>query len=323
MYEKLYRCGPAEVGVLTPTRALCDIIDANLTLYNVPWKEIETRIHLELMETRAPCEMLAGSYLTAQRIRVDATRAGLAATSPSGASAFYDKNALRWTLFVPKGTLTTWPKTDIEHLISLVVTTAWRQSGWVPLHAGAVADGNVCALLCATSGGGKTSLTTAMIRRNWKTLGDDKLLLGRGEHGAMTLKALVHAFNLYPHARRWFPEVGDLTHLPRYSEWTEKRKVLIEEIWPGQTLVENTPTHLVSIVQDNSVKDLRVCPLSQNEVLSLLLRQTVIPTHHETAARILEIIASTAKRLKGISVRFGEGAYHSPDTLIPLEKALS
>ena len=162
-----------------------------------------------------------------------------------------------------------------------------------------------------------------MIRRNWKTLGDDKLLLRQRADGIMEIKALVHAFNLYPHARKWFPEVGDLEPLPRYSVWTEKRKVCIEDIWPGKTALQGSPTHLVSIFQDKTVDGIKLTPLSANDVLSTLLRQTVIPTHRHTAQYLVDTIAKTANSLTGIAVRIGTDAYCSPDAMIPLENALS
>ncbi len=66
---------------------------------------------------------------------------------------------------------------EIEDLLSLVLTTGWRRAGWVPLHGGGlVRDGR--GLLCvATSGGGKTTFTVSLIRRGWRALGDDKVLL--------------------------------------------------------------------------------------------------------------------------------------------------
>jgi len=321
-YTASYKCGPIEVTVTTPTEELREKIEYNFNLYNVPWPETEARIRLRIKESDTPCKMLTGNYLTAQRTNVDITDYGLAATSPSGASAVFRSQESSWLMTVPPGPLEIWPITDIEHLLSLVVSTAWRRAGWVPLHAGAVIKRATCAILCATSGGGKTTLTAALIRRKWKTLGDDKLLLKKGADASMRLRALVHAFNLYPHAKKWFPEIGDLTPLPRYSIWTEKRKVRIEDIWPGRTTVTGVPTHIVSIVQDETVNGIKILPLASNDVLSTLMRQTVIPTHRKTAGFIVDAIASTAKRLTGVAARIGPDAYDSFDLLNPLEKAL-
>jgi hypothetical protein len=323
MFKDTYQCGPVVVSVSTPTKALRDLIATNFSLYNVAWTEVEAHLCLEVQESDATCEMLAGNYLMAQRTNVDATETGLYATSPSGASAIFTTTENRWSLTVPYGPLEIWPVTDLEHLLSLVLSNAWRQLGWTPMHVGAITSGKICGILCATSGGGKTTLTVAMIRRKWKTLGDDKLLLRKNASGTMELRALVHAFNLYPHTRDWFPEIGDLESLPHYSVWTEKRKVRIEDIWPGRTVKKDSPTHLVNVVLDDTVKDIEVTPLAQNEILFTLLRQTVIPTHPETARHIVQSLAASARQLKGITARIGPNAYESSDALILLEEALS
>lgn len=323
MFTDIYQCGPVEIRVATPTSLLRETIHANFNLYNVPWGEPEGTVELEVEETSAPCVMLSGNYLTAQRTNVDLIERGLAATSPSGACASYSAAENKWSLSVPPGPLEIWPMTDLEHLLSLIVTTAWRSLGWVPLHAGTITDGKSCAILCATSGGGKTTLTAAMIRRKWKTLGDDKLLLRKSNSGRMQLRALVHTFNLYPGTRKWFPEIGDIGALPHYSVWTDKRRVRITEIWPGKAVYEDSPTHLVHILQNGPSGGLTLSPLKDHEVLSILLRQTVIPTHRETAGQIFQTIAKTASGLRGIEAQIGQDAYRDPECLVPLELALS
>lgn len=154
-FEDTYQCGPVSVSVSTPTKALHDLIEANFSLYNVRWTETEADLRLEVQESDATREMLDGNYLVLQRTNVNVTENGLLATSPSGASAVFTAAENRWILSVPYGPLEIWPITDLEHLLSLVVSHAWRQLGWVPLHVGAVTNGSDCAILCATSGGGQ------------------------------------------------------------------------------------------------------------------------------------------------------------------------
>ncbi len=211
---------------------------------------------------------------------------------------------------------------DIEDLVGLALTTAWRGLGLVPVHAGAVVHNGACALLCAPSGGGKTTLTAALIRRGWATLGDDKLLLSLGPDGRPRLEALIHTFNLHPNARRWFPEVGELAALPRYSAWTEKRKVRIADIWPGVTCERGEPTHLVRVHRHEGADGVRVRALPAAELLSILLRQTVIPNDRRLARGILATVAATAGRLVGLEVELGHDVYRDPDRLAALEGAL-
>ena len=244
-------------------------------------------------------------------------------------------------MFVPRASSDPWVLTDIESLLSLVLTEGWRETGWIPLHSAAVVINDTCALICTESGGGKTSLTAALVRRGWRTLGDDKLLLRIRDNGASELRGLVHTFNLHPRTRSWFPEVGDLECLPTYSDWTEKRKVHPESIWPGSTITKASPTvmfHLVGRsnrgpVQRNGVpivdplnpqnRFLSLEPIDAASVLSILLHQTVVPSHAPTARPILATIATTARSIAGFRVEIAEDAYLNSECLSPLESVIT
>ncbi len=323
-----FRCGPLEVAVIVPDPIVrAKIIDA-LTLYNVRWPPrravtIEmTDPHPQFSPTRGEeAERAHGSYLTCARMRVDATADGLYATSASGAACSVGADSDHWSIAVPP-LFDEWVLGDIEELVGLVLTTSWRRLGWVPLHAGAVRRNDCCALLTAPSGGGKTTLTAALIRRGWLTLGDDKLLLRMGDTGAAEVRALQHHFNLHPCTRGWFPEVGDLERLPVYSSWTEKRKVRIEDIWPGCVCDAGCLTHLVHISQRDDIAGVRVAPLGRGDILSTLLHQTVIPNDRAIAQHVLSVLAATAQRLAGMCLEIGPDAYADPDCVAPLEAAL-
>ena len=120
-----------------------------------------------------------GDYLIAAQMRVDLTPDGMRATTNHGAQmdGHFDHAGERWDMRVPSSMvdLGLWP--EIEDLLSLVLTTGWRRAQWVPLHAAGLTDGRRGVLVCATSGGGKTTFMMAMVRAGWRSLGDDKLLL--------------------------------------------------------------------------------------------------------------------------------------------------
>jgi hypothetical protein len=315
-----YTCGPLEIVVAAATNTLRAKIADTLELYNVDWPEPLAQWHLEIGESDTISPLGAGEYLLCARMNVELAGSQLLATCPSGAQAVCDRNARRWTILVPRASTDPWVLTDLESLLSLVLTEGWRDAGWIPLHSGAVILNDICALICAESGGGKTSLTAALVRRGWQTLGDDKLLLRIGDDGAPELRALVHTFNLHPRTRTWFPEVGNLEQLPTYSDWTEKRKVNPETIWPGSTTTEATPSVLFHL---SGRSENRVAPLSAASVLSILLHQTVIPSHAPTARQILATIANAAPHLAGFRVEIAEDAYLNPECLSPLESALA
>lgn len=319
-----YTCGPLEVVVAAVTEPLRHKIADVLDLYNVAWPEPLAQRQIEITESDTTDPLGTGEYLLCARMHVDFLGDQLIATCPSGAQAIRDADSKRWRMHVPRGSDDPWVMTDLESLLSLVLTEGWREEGWVPLHAGTAVHGGSCALICAESGGGKTSLTAGLIRRGWKTLGDDKLLLRIGGNGAPELRGLVHTFNLHPKARSWFPEVGDLLELPVYSDWTEKRKVHPETIWPSSTLSAATPTHLFQLTRtESSGSDpVKSTPLSAASVLSILLHQTVVPSHAATARRILTTIARTARNLVGFRVDIDEDAYLVPGCLSRLESAI-
>ncbi len=173
-------------------------------------------------ETVECTPMVDSSYLRCSRMAVCRSPDGLIATSSSGGDLTLVRSASvdRWHMNVPTSLA---DLEELEDFLVLVLTTGWRCLDWIPLHAGALSRGGCCIIVCAPSGGGKSTLTAGLMRAGWRTLGDDKLLL-RIVDGRPRLAAVLHSLNLHPRTRQWFPEVGDLWLLPAYSAWTEKRK---------------------------------------------------------------------------------------------------
>lgn len=323
MNDRRYQCGPLSVSLAAPTAALHDKVVETLNLYTAPWPKGGKSIAIRVRTCGAPTAMRQGSFLTCGRMRVDAAGLRMTATCASGSFVVCSKSRDRWSIGVPRQARNgeAVPE-DIEDLVGLVLTTGWRDLGKVPIHAGSVLRDGCCAILCATSGGGKTTLTAAMIRRGWKTLGDDKLLLSIDGDGRPRLAALIHTFNLHPDCRSWFPEVGDLTRLPRYSAWTDKRKVRIQDVWPSATLDRGEPTHLIELDRSAEFEGIRIEPLPRAEILPRLMRQTVIPRDRGLARRLMATIATAAPRLRGLRVVVGNGAHADPAGLDALDEAL-
>jgi hypothetical protein len=212
---------------------------------------------------------------------------------------------------------------EVEQQFVLLLARAWVQAGWTPIHAGTLVPPGqtTCVLLCGPSGSGKTTLTAALLRRGWRTLGDDKTLL-RLQAGASLARPLARRFHLHPEASRWFPEAGDLTVWPRYSRWTDKRVVQIEKVWPGRLLDEATPAGLVQVERDPAGPPLTVIPLDAMETLSALMNQVVIPADATHARPLVNCVAATAARLRGARVLVGHHALTSPDVVEKLERTL-
>jgi hypothetical protein len=218
-----------------------------------------------------------------------------------------------------------WPALveDIEQQLVLLLVRAWAQQGWTPLHAGTLvpAGETRCVLLCAPSGAGKTTFVAALLRRGWRTLGDDKTLL-RMESQGIVARAVAHRFHLHPSSSCWFPEAGDLGAWPRYSRWTDKRVVHIEKIWPDRLLDCAVPAAVVQLERNNGGPALVVEPLDQIHTLNTLLRQVAIPSDAEHARPLVSCIAATASQLQGVLIKIGNDAFADPSTAGRLDEAL-
>jgi hypothetical protein len=304
-----FSCGPLSVLLHAETAQLLERASAPLGLYNVSWPGPQREVNISIGTGHAVTTPAGGQYITCARMRVDDRGNDLFASSQSGSVCRFLASEDRWAITVPEGHSDDQIREDMVDFLNLVLTESWRGLGWVPLHAASIAGSNSCALLCATAGGGKSTLTASMIRHGWKTLGDDKLLLRRENNGSVEVSALLHNFNLHPRTRDWFPEVGDLTGLPPYSPWTEKRKVSIESIWPESTITASRPTHLLEVARQPGTRGLRLHALPDSRVLPLLMRQTVIPGNPARAGLIMATLAAVANGLQVWRIEIGDDAY--------------
>jgi hypothetical protein len=317
-----YGCGPLEVRLQASDSPLGARLRDALALYDVAWEGPGRGVDVVAgvaARTLSPAE---GKFLTCARMTVDTTPTGLRATTVSGAwtEGRFDDDGERWFLGAPAEAADA-DLGDAEQLLTLVLTTGWRRSGWVPVHAGAVTDGERCALVCAGSGGGKSTFTAALVRRGWRTLGDDKLLL-RVVGAEPEVAAVVHTFNLHPHSTEWWPELGDLWRLPVYSAWTDKRRVSARAIRADGVAMLAKPTDLLLLEPHADATETRVEPLTREEVLSCLLHQTVVPDDGDLARHIVGTVARVARGLGGCRVHIGRDAYEDPESVAPVEAAL-
>lgn len=318
--------GPLRVDVDADLAALERRIEEQLHVFVRRWDQTPYALRLAVHPSPVRAAPAAGTYLVCSRMTVDTPGDALYATTRCGASARLTRTrpgGERWSIAFPAEELETPQLDELEDLVGLALVSGWRAAGWTPVHGGAVTRNGRCAIICATSGGGKSTLTAALIRDGWRTLGDDKLLLRAGADGSAEVTALMHTMNLHPRVRRWFPEVGDLERLPRYSAWTEKRKVHVEDVWPGGTAERGRPTHVLRVRREAAAGPLRVTPLSDDALFRTLIGQIAIPNDRAVAATALRTVAATLRTgVRGFDVVVGEDAYGSPDALAPLEEAL-
>jgi hypothetical protein len=310
-------CGPLDVHVDAKDEQLRALAQQYLDLYSLQWPMRTRRVDIELLHSSTRLSV-RGDFLDCAHMRVDRYPSTYAAITQYGIASqgMCTAQRDRWTFCIPHGTVLDEPHiTEIEDLFSLVCTVGWRADGWLALHAGAVEKDGVCAILCAPSGGGKSTLTAALIRAGWRTLGDDKLLV-RADGPRPILRALLQTMNLHPGTRMWF-DVGDISALPRYSAWTEKRRVSIDAIAPNAALGRATPTHVISLMRKPGTTGIRARRLQHEQAIPTLLKQVVIPRDRAIAKWTLETITACARQLRGVVLlEIGDDAY-ADDTWLP------
>lgn len=323
LLASIFCCGPLRVTLRSQDAYLHDKITETLGLYDLTWPPPHRPINLSARRSSRLEPAASGTFLRCARMLVDSGPQVLSASTTSGvhASARLGEQGETWDIAVPNRVFEQGKLEEIEDILSLVLTTGWRRQGWTPIHAAAVENNTGCVVICAPTGGGKTTLTAALVRRGWRVLGDDKLLL-RVQDGRAVIAALLHTFNLHPKAQEWFPEVGDLERLPRYSVWTEKRKVSISSIWSHAPAHMAEPSVLICLSRNDEALDAIISPLSDGQILETLLRQTVIPAERSTARDIISSVARAASQVKGLSVEVPREAYRAPAFLDALEQAI-
>lgn len=320
-----FGAGPVQVRVESDDDDVLRIAANALELFSTQWKTRESTIGIAFRRRASTRLPASGTYLTCARMTVDRYEDGFAATALSGIAALGRTGAegAGWVVDVPPSLeFDEASAGDIEDLISLFLTVAWRECGWQPVHAGAVTKGSRTLMLCAPSGGGKSTLTAALVRSGWVSLGDDKLLLGTRD-GAPAIASLMHTFNLHPRTASWFRELGELDALPRYSAWTPKRRVALASLTQWQSVERAMLTDIVRIERTAAHASARIEPLPRVETLPALLRQIVIPADVRTAERVLRDCSTASRSLWSHRLEIGEDAYAHVDVAAVLSEYFS
>jgi len=320
--EVWYSCGPVGLSLVYDDPVLQQALHGLLSQYDAPWPENKINIRVIVSSKQPPVSQPpgAGTYLSLTRLKADRRGSRLVSCGNLGTFMEYDMAAAEARMTVPENP--DWPLLveEVEHHFIMLLARAWGQAGWTPLHGGTlIAPGSSrCVILCAPSGVGKTTLTAAMLRRGWRTLGDDKTLLQK-EGNQVIGRSLAHRFHLHPNSSRWFPEAGDITKWPTYSRWTDKRVVRIEKLWPGCLAERAIPGAVVQLLRDENGPALAIQPLSREATLNTLLLQVAIPSDAEHARPLFSCIASLAANIRGAVFKIGNEAFADPTTAERIE----
>lgn len=316
------KCGPLCVTVQAEDDAIASVVRSYFALFTAPWDGRSRTVQVHIARAK-PAARARGTFLSAAHMTVDVTANGYFADTQYGFTArgTCGANSDEWTVTVPHDTVFDEPQIgDMEDVFSLICTAGWRAEGFTPIHAGAIVKDGTCAILCATSGGGKSTLTTAMVLHGWSTLGDDKLLLHH-EGGTPVLSSLLQTFNLDPASRRWF-DLGDIDALPRYSAWTEKRRVSLSALRSGAAALRAQPTHIVSVERNRTSPQILFSSMDRAQTAATLLRQIVLPSDPIAARALMTEAMRLVARVKGVRLQIGDDAYAHDGWLASVERAL-
>ena len=320
-----YLCGPVKLLLTFDESSLQKTLDGLLSQYDAPWPAPTTEVFVTIEQGLPPDDIPkpAGAYLRSYRLHVDRRGTHLVSFSNVGVWMDFDEAAKQARIIVPDHSDRETVVEEVEQQLVLLLARAWAGQGWTPLHAGSLIPpvGTDCVLVCAPSGVGKTTLISALLRRGWRTLGDDKVLL-RKENSSIVARALSRRVHLHPTLANWFPEIGAIEKWPRYSRWTEKRMVKMEAIWPGQLMGSAIPAGLVQLARAESGPALAVEPFDSIRTLHSLLRQIAIPADTADARPLVSCAAAMAGRLRAALVTVGNNAFSDSSTAGRLEETL-
>lgn len=318
-----FTAGPLEVVLECDDGAILALASNALRLFSTPWPVLSRRIVVHLIRESRPLDC-SGTYLTCARSRIDRSDSLFCASAISGITATGKTSGARdeWRISVPPQLRFGEAESgDIEDVILLALTVAWRAAGWEPVHAAAAAKDGRCVLLCAASGGGKSTLTAALVRNGWRALGDDKLLM-RTENGKVELASLMRTFNLHPRSAQWFSELDGIAELPRYSAWTPKRRVNLETLAHWSAIDSAAITHVVVIERTAMHSGVVLRPVEPNDAVAAVLRQIVIPNDRAVAGAAMRQCARVAQTSVACKLEIGEDAYARVDVASELEAYL-
>lgn len=319
-----FRAGPLDIDVHARPGPTLDLLENTLSLYDVAWiltpaKRVDVEVEVVPVSV---AEAARGGYMECAQMLVDALPDGLLATTTRGAVLVgrFSEHGEAWHMTVPACVPDEgwWP--EIEDLVSLIVTAGWRRAGWIPFHGAGLTRVGAGVVVCAASRGGKTTFALAMARRGWRIVGDDKLLLGVAD--GPTVAAVKHMLNVDPALRDWFPELGDVSELPIYSQWSPKRRVSLASIFPDAPAASMNVSHVISLVRVDHGRDIQIEAMDMAGTLSALLHQTVIPNDPRTARAITASLVGIGQSARGLRVTVPDGIYADPDALEPVEAAL-
>lgn len=197
-------------------------------------------------------------------------------------------------------------------LLSLLMLL--RPRGLYGLHACGLKRDSVGLLIAGASGSGKTTTSLGLIRRGWRYLSDDAVLLEALADGPVRAVALRRGFSCTPETLAHFPELTGDPEFGRFGDPDGKRVV-----YPGDAFGGFTPACVPTLVVFPTVtpsSHTTLHPLRAAHSLIRLSQQSAgIMTDTAVSQRQLGVLKALTEQARSFELRLGRDALLSPDRI--------
>lgn len=179
----------------------------------------------------------------------------------------------------------------------LPVLEILRNLGAYYVHAGCVCRENECILLCGGSGQGKSTTTYALVRSGLSYMSDDAIFVQKS-NGGLEVFSFPEKIKLDKTSRSFFPEFGNFKNV------TGKIEIPLKDTNIKKVSVSGRPHSLILTELTNSETS-RISPVSVNETLLGLIRQSISLTSPDTIEDHLEILQMLCESSYNFRLKIG------------------
>jgi hypothetical protein len=230
----------------------------------------------------------------------------------NGSIIHYNPVLRRAVGFIKKESLT-----DLAGLFSLIgapISENLKYNSLYSFHSAALLSNGVGYLFSGDSGSGKTTSTLSLISAGFKYVSDDVVLLEE-VNGEIIAHSLAKTLNVDRDLAGRFPDFVKKENLP--TDTGVKMSLDITQLIPDSFIPYLRPDVII-FVKKNLDGNSRILPLSQAEVYSKLLKQTVLATNKEVSRNQLQAYGKLVRQVRGFELLNGRDIYEHPGNLVHL-----
>jgi hypothetical protein len=186
-----------------------------------------------------------------------------------------------------------------------------KHRGLYGLHAAALTeDGSRCYLFPGDAGSGKTTTALGLLKRGFRYLADDKVLL-REEDRRISALAFTRRFHIDPGIGRQYPELGFLEGLEPLPAST-KRPCDVSQVYPNVFVASCTPGSIVHLELTSDTTS-RIVPVSRRESFTRLIHQSIFSFERDIARKQVGLLGRLVRRTESHVLYRGKDVYEVPE----------